>query len=230
MHFCTTPSQNPLRDSGARGLYHSLNGQVSAVDTQSLSLLETEDNAASVTQSFVTVSQPLDLDRLPPNPRFSVAPAADEDLPYLGKMTARLIPGLQGTYSGFEQVHRHSRSILAIRTGHGLVGCFAALFLNRSGFEHLLDGGLSIADPSQSLLVRPGETAAAIYVWALCAPGMAVAATGNVMQWLRQSMYARADLYARAATVRGRAFMMRAGFHPLTGSKAKSLWVYRRPT
>jgi hypothetical protein len=170
-----------------------------------------------------------DLDRLPPNPKFSVAPANGEDLSYLGKMTARLIPGLQGTYPAFEQVHRHSRSILAIRNRHGLAGCFAALLLNGCGFEHLLNGDLSVADPSRSHLVRPGEPAAAIYVWALCVPRMAVAATGDVMQWLRQSMYARADLYARAGTPKGKAFMIRAGFHPLSGSKVKSLWVYRRP-
>ncbi len=181
-------------------------------------------------QSFIATSQRLDLDHLPPSRRFSVAPAADEDLPHLATMTARHIPSLQGTYLALERVQRYSHSILAIRNRHELVGCFAALLLNHAGFEHLLDGCLSIADPSQSHLVRPGETAAAIYVWALCIPRMAVGATGNVMQWLRQTTYARADLYARPGTPKGRTFMSQAGFRLLSGSEAKSLWVYRRPT
>jgi hypothetical protein len=184
----------------------------------------------STTQSFVPVSQPPDLDHLPPSPRFSVAPAANDDLPFLALMMARHIPNLKGTYPAFEQVHRHSQSILAIRNRQGLAGCFAALFLNDGGYEHLLDGSLSIAEPSQSHLVRPGETATAIYVWAFYMPGIVAGSAGNVMQWLRQSMYARADLYGRAGTLRGKAFMIRTGFRPLAGSEAKSLWVYRRPT
>jgi hypothetical protein len=75
----------------------------------------------------------LDLDHLPPNRRFSVAPADDEDLPFLAAMTARHIPTLQGTYQAIERVQRYSRSILAIRNKDELVGCFAALFLNHEG-------------------------------------------------------------------------------------------------
>jgi hypothetical protein len=179
-------------------------------------------------QSFFAISRRLILDHLPPSEKFSVAPAADKDLPYLAAMTARHIPSLRGTYQALEQVQRYSRSIFAIRNSNELVGCFAALFLSDSGFELLLDGGLSVANPSQAHLVRPGKTAAAIYVWALCMPGMAEA-TGNIMQWLRQDEYAGANLYARPTTPKGKAFLIRLGFHPLATSDAKSLWVYRRP-
>jgi len=41
---------------------------------------------------------------------------------------------------------------------------------------------------------------------------MAVGAAGNVMQWLKQDSYARADLYAKPSTLKGNAFMIRAGF------------------
>jgi hypothetical protein len=179
-------------------------------------------------RSIVAPSQCLDFDHIAPNRRFSVAPAADQDLPSLATMTARHIPGLRGTYQAFEQVQRHSHSILAIRNKDKLVGCFAALLLNGGGFEHLLRNSLSMAHPSPSHLARPGETAAAIYIWALCAPGMAVGAAGNVMQWLRQDMYVRADLYARPSTAKGKAFMIRAGFQPLPGSGANAIWVYHR--
>jgi len=119
---------------------------------------------------FNAASQCLDLEHMLPNPRFSFTPALDEDLPGLATMTARHIPGLKGTYTALAQVQRHSRSILAIRNRQELVGCFAALLLNDSGFARLLHYSLSIADPSPEHLARPGETAAAIYVWAVCAP------------------------------------------------------------
>lgn len=177
---------------------------------------------------YIACSQCLDLDHLRPNRRFSATPAAKEDLPYLARMTAQHIPCLQGTYRALERVQRHSRSVLAIRNRQELVGCFAALLLNDSGLEHLLHGSLSIADPSRSHLVPPGETAAAIYVWALCIPGMAVGAAGTIMHWLRQDTYVRADLYARPGTPKGKAFMIRAGFHPLADTNENSIWVYCR--
>ncbi len=178
-------------------------------------------------RSIIAPTKCLDFDHMPPNRRFSVAPAADEDLPCLATMTAGHIPNLQGTYQALKQVQRYSRSVLAVRNKDELIGCFAALLLNDSGFEQLLRGSLSMVHPSPSYLVRTSEAAAAIYVWALCTPGMAVGAAGNIMQWLRQETYVRADLYARAGTPKGKAFMIRAGFRPLAGSET-SLWVYRR--
>ena len=177
-------------------------------------------------RSFSAPAKRSDLEILPESQRFSVGPAADSDLPELATMLAAHIPNLQGTYLAFEQAHRHSRSILAIRNSNGLVGCFAALFLNNGGFERLVDGSLSIVE--QSYLVRPGETAAALYVWAICMPKMAVSATGNAFDWLRQDAYAKADLYARPGTPKGKTFMIRVGFQPLADSDGKSLWVYRR--
>jgi len=163
-----------------------------------------------------------------PNGRFSVSTAAEKDLPFLAKMTAGHIPSLQGTYQGLERVQRQSRSVLAVRSSNELIGCFAALLLNDGGFDHLLRGSLSMACPSPSCLAWPGETPAAIYVWALCIPGLAVGAAGNIMQWLRQETYARADLYASPSTPKGKAFMIRGGFKPLEDFAVHSLWVYRR--
>lgn len=147
----------------------------------------------------------------PPSPEFSVGPATDEELPHLTVMAARLIPSLQGTCLAVERVHRHCRSIFAVRTRRELVGCFAALLLNASGFEALLNRGLSTAEPRQSQLVPLGEPAEAIYVWAICGLRMSVQATGNVMQWLKQSVYTSTDLYATPGTPKGKTFMIRTG-------------------
>jgi hypothetical protein len=69
-------------------------------------------------RSFSAPAKRSDLEVLPQSQRFSVGPAADSDLPELAAMLAAQIPSLQGTYLAFEQVHRHSRSILAIRNSN----------------------------------------------------------------------------------------------------------------
>src|SRR5579885_407229 len=141
----------------------------------------------------------LGLENLPDNHRFSAGPAAEDELPHLGAMLAR-----------------------------GLAGCFAALLLNSEGLARLLHGCLPVAAPPPSLLVRPEEAAAGIYIWALCFPGLAAGAAALIMQWLNQPLYAGADIYARAATARGEAFLVRTGFCPLEDADKSSLWAYRR--
>jgi hypothetical protein len=49
-----------------------------------------------VQKCFNAASQCLDLEHMLPNPKFSVTPALDEDLPGLATMAARHIPGLKG--------------------------------------------------------------------------------------------------------------------------------------
>jgi hypothetical protein len=170
----------------------------------------------------------LGLENLPDNHRFSAGPAAEDELPHLGAMMARHIPGLRASQAAFEEVHRYSQSILSIRGKSGLAGCFAALLLNSEGLARLLHGCLPVAAPPPSLLVRPEEAAAGIYIWALCFPGLAAGAAALIMQWLNQPLYAGADIYARAATARGEAFLVRTGFCPLEDATKSSLWAYRR--
>src|SRR5579883_3143353 len=80
----------------------------------------------------------LGLENLPDNHRFSAGPAAEDELPHLGAMMARHIPGLRASQAAFEEVHRYSQSILSIRGKSGLAGCFAALLLNSEGLARLL--------------------------------------------------------------------------------------------
>lgn len=182
-------------------------------------------------RSKVSLSQSkriLDLEQLSPAAKFFINPADDCDIPSLGAMLASRISNLRADQSALERVHAHSRSVLAIRNRRGLAGCLAALLLNHKGLRELLSGQLSVGDPNPLDLARPGEQASAIYVWALCLPGVAVAATANLVQWFEQPFYANADFYARPATLKGLAFLIRTGFNPIIGNSGSPLWVYHR--
>jgi len=165
------------------------------------------------------------LDDFSPHPDIFIRPATEGELGPLVELAAKLIPALQGSLRAVERVQRYSGSILAISNRDETAGCFAMLLLNPLGLSALRDGRLSVADPAHEHLVPIGTNAEAIYVWSVFAvPGTARKATGNVMQWLRQDAYAKADLYARPGTLNGRAFMTRSGFRPLKSD----LWFYSR--
>lgn len=169
------------------------------------------------------------LDNLPISRRFSISAARAEDLPFLMDLTARHIPGLSGALDAARRVQDHSASILAVRDQRGLVGSYAFLFLNENGLSALLQGEFPIAQPHVRLLAPRGETAAALYAWAMCLPGAIVGAMGNIMEQLREPAYARADIYARPATPKGEQFMIKTGFRPLARAGASPpLWAYRR--
>ena len=163
------------------------------------------------------IPKQLDLRALAQSGRFSVAPATEAELPFLAEMMVARIGDLRGSYPAFERVHRHSRSVLTVKNEGRAVGCFSALVLNQRGFKSLLAGSLSIAEPEPSDLAGLGEAAFAIYVWAVCVPKIAVRATANAIEWLRQAGYATTDFYARPGTPEGEAFMARLGFELLLG-------------
>jgi predicted GNAT family N-acyltransferase len=118
-------------------------------------------------------------------------------------------------------------TILAIFNDQGLAGGFAFLYLNEAGFERLLDGAFSVADPDLFHLAAPGETPRALYAWAMYLPGARVAAMGNVMQFIRRPGLADVDMYARPGTPKGSKFMERTGFEPVREGP-NDLFVYHR--
>jgi predicted GNAT family N-acyltransferase len=99
--------------------------------------------------------------------------------------------------------------------------------LNALGLERLLTGALSIADPDLGCLAAPGEAPSAIYAWAMYLPGSAVAAMGNIMEFLRRPGFAEIPLYARPGTQKGSRFMKRTGYAPVTEGPP-DLFVNRR--
>ncbi|HEY2755350.1 MAG TPA: hypothetical protein VGJ01_06350 [Pseudolabrys sp.] len=103
----------------------------------------------------------------------------------------------------------------------------AFLYLNEDGFDRLLLDELDFSDPDPAILIRPGATPAALYVWALAARGRAAAGIANVSAHLRQEPLAQADYYAQPSSVDGARLLAQLGF-VRANSFQPSLWTYRR--
>lgn len=163
---------------------------------------------------------------LMPSRRISAAPAALSELDELIGLAQRLIPPLAAAEPSIRAVFRHNPdSVWAVRGSSGLCGVFAMLLLNRSGERALLAGALDAAAPELDFLIRPGERAAAVYLWAIATPGFAVDAFRIVSLWLRSAPYSSADIYTRVTTPRGTQFAINIGFKPMRGT---GLYRFRR--
>lgn len=168
------------------------------------------------------------LDLIPPSRRFTLRPVEECEIGRLIEAAARDIPAMKVIEPAIRRVFSYNReTILAVISSKGLIGGFAILYLNRAGLERLLRGSFSVADPDLSHLASPGETPSALYAWAMYLPGQAVAAMGNVMQFVRRPGLAEIDMYARPGTLKGWRFMERTGFERVAGGPA-DLFVYRR--
>ncbi len=156
-----------------------------------------------------------DLGHLPAR-RIIAAPASPEEIDSLFRLARRLIPPLSAAEAAAHEVYRHNPdSIWAVKGRSGLIGVFAMLLLNQAGFGDLLAGRFDAAKPSLALLTRPGETAAAVYLWAIATPGFAVDAFRVVSRWLQAPPYAAADIYTRGSTAAGTRFANSIGFKPI---------------
>jgi predicted GNAT family N-acyltransferase len=91
-------------------------------------------------------------------------------------------------------------------------GMVSFLMLNEKGAEALAAGTLNPADPDLVLLTRQNQKPAAIYVWALCAPGPLSGAIPLVFEKISTPLYRDVDIFARAATDDGRRFLEAIGF------------------
>jgi hypothetical protein len=100
-------------------------------------------------------------------------------------------------------VARNPDNLLIFRRKDVIVGAWAMLLLRKAGIDALVSGQLDPSNPENALLSPPDETPAAIYVWAIVAPGLAVEGVWHVSAYLRQPRYASVDIYTRAATTAG---------------------------
>ncbi len=168
------------------------------------------------------------LDHIAPSRRFTVRPATASELGVLVDAAAPEIPAMKVIEPAIRRVFCFNpETVLAVHDNKGLAGGFAFLYLNETGFERLLDGAFSVADPDLRELAAPHELPRALYAWAMYLPGQRVAAMGNVMQFIRRPGLAEVDLYARPGTVKGWKFMERTGFEPVPQGPS-DLFVYRR--
>ncbi len=154
-------------------------------------------------------------------------PAETGQLPGLTALAAGSIPALAAAEPVVARVHRHNPdSIWAVADRSGRdVGVFAMLILNRAGLEAVLSGDFASADPAVELLSASGEEAAAIYLWAIVTPGLAIEAFRIVSRWLLAPQTQRADIFARPTTQAGLRLSIRLGFEPI---QKVGLYRFRR--
>lgn len=110
-------------------------------------------------------------------------------------------------------------------------GVIAWLPLTAAGHAALLDGTFNVPAPDPSHLTAQHEPSAAIYVWAIYAPGLA-GGVGIAFDQMSSPLHRHADLYARAASVSGKRLITTLGFEPLEAirpASAPGLYVFRKP-
>jgi hypothetical protein len=170
-----------------------------------------------------------ELEFMPASRRFDIHVAEEHEIPALVELTASYLPAIEEAVPALRRVQRHSRSLLAVKAQGKLVGAFGLLTLNERGFRQLLDGKICVTNPDINCLTQSFEYADAIYAWALCLPGHAAGAVGNLMKWLRRSSYMDADIYACAGSDDGDRFIRKTGFRQLPQTlNGNPIWVYRR--
>ncbi len=167
-----------------------------------------------------------DFDGLADRPagRIAASPSAAGELGELLRLAVEQIPALSAAGPAVERVWRHNpESIWAFRRGERIVGAYAMLFLNAAGHRRLRAGAFDGANPTLAQLAGPGEPVAAIYKWAVVAPGLAAAGIRIVSRHLSAPPYAAADLYARATTESATRLMLNLGFRPIVETDPKLL-------
>ncbi|MGI9384571.1 MAG: hypothetical protein ACR2PO_15580 [Methyloligellaceae bacterium] len=171
-----------------------------------------------------------DFDLLQPRKasRIKVQPATLDDLPTVCELVAQQLPGNVAAYSVVKEVISYNRNNLLLfwRGGH-VVGAYAMLMLTPIGLERLLIGEFRPLDPDPICLASRMMTPAAIYNWAVVAPGLAIEGILHVSLFLRQPMYRHANLFSRPNTPEGVRLNVSLGSLPLEGA-APGLYRYVR--
>jgi hypothetical protein len=159
--------------------------------------------------------------------RVAVGAALVGEIPELVRMAAVEIPSLAASEAAVLRVQEQNpESIWAFRRGTRLVGAYAMLLLNSWGCARLLAGELDCATPPLECLSAPGEVVAAIYKWAVVAPGLATEGVNAMSRYLQGPLYATANLYARSTASPARRLIINVGFQPTR--QGSNLLVYVR--
>ncbi len=164
------------------------------------------------------ISQRRDFDRLAAvnQSRISAWRVEPRQIPALLAFAANEIPALSAAAGSVARVAERNRdSIWVFRRGAAPVGIYAMLHLSGEGLERLLLGELDTAVPDPRATVETGGAPAAIYKWAVVAPGTASAGICAISRMLQAPAYASANLFARPTTMGGERIMANLGFRPV---------------
>jgi len=96
-----------------------------------------------------------------------------------------------------------------------IVGFYAMLLLTPIGLERLLLGEFNGSCPDPICLSTPNEAPAAIYKWAVVAPGLAADGIKHVSRILRQPKFRNINFFSRPNTEAGVRINLNLGFKPI---------------
>jgi predicted GNAT family N-acyltransferase len=125
-------------------------------------------------------------------------------------------------------IARHERHAAGDAAAEGFL---AFLMLNEEGADQLLSGQLDATNPPLSVLTKQHEKPAAIYVWAVYAPGHIAAGVPLALEKTWTPLYRGAPLLARAVTVAGYRMLEDFGFRrgaKFKGTFAPQFHIYPR--
>ena len=171
-----------------------------------------------------------EFDLLKPNKssRISLRCATVNDVEVVCNMVRHEIPGEVAAAAIVRKAIAHNRNnVLLFCRGKRVVGVWALLMLNALGLEKLLLGELDTLNPSTALLATRMSTPAAIYTWAVVAPGIAIEGVFHLSRFLNQPIYRHANLFTRPVTLEGIRLILGIGFKPI-GCPTPGLHRYER--
>lgn len=169
-----------------------------------------------------------DLLTTPKRQKITIRRANHLDLSPVGAFARSTLPeGLAANESVGRVIAHNRNSIMLFERAGEVAGFWAMLMLTPQGLERLLLGELDTLEPDLSSLTRTLEPPAAIYSWAVVAPGLAAEGVFHVSRFLRRPMYRHANMYARPNTEEGVRFNLRLGSRPVPAAET-GLYRYVR--
>ena len=159
-----------------------------------------------------------EFDRLevPTRPRIRLHRATVEDIGATRQMATQELPGAVASEEAIARTISHNRnSVLLFYKNADVVGIWAMLMLTASGLEALLLGEFDGLNPNPKWIAVTGDSPAAIYHWAVVAPGLASEGIRHVSHFLQQPPFRSANFYSRPNTEVGIRLNLGLGFHAI---------------
>jgi hypothetical protein len=159
-----------------------------------------------------------EFDRLeiPVRPRIRLRRATVDDIGTTRHMAARELPGMVASEEVIARtMSRNRNSVLLFYKNSDVVGIWAMLMLTATGLEALLLGEFDGLNPNPRTIAATGDSPAAIYHWAVVAPGLASEGIRHVSQFLGQPPFRTANFYSRPNTEVGIRLNLGLGFRPI---------------
>jgi hypothetical protein len=159
-----------------------------------------------------------EFDRLevPTRPRIRLQRATVDDIAATRQMAAQELPGAVASGQVIARTIAQNRnSVLLFHKNSDVVGIWAMLMLTTIGLEALLLGEFDGLNPNPKAIAATADSPAAIYHWAVVAPGLASEGIRHVSQFLRQPPFRAANFYSRPNTEVGIRLNLALGFQAI---------------